>query len=323
VIPPVNVSVVIATRNRAASLERLLNSLEVDSSPLCAEIVVVDNGSCDETRSVLARAQSGSRRRFTVVTEDRPGSSRARNRGVEVAKGEILAFTDDDAVVRDGWLSALCGAFDEGIGAVGGRVLPKVVGTPPRWLADLEAVPLLLWDFGAKPFEMKAGRALPLGVNMAVHRSALPSPSEPFDTRLGHRPGLSMGWEETDLMIRILKRHRIVYEPSAVVEHVIDATAIDYARLRRSFFQNGFGRARLERLRGEVSGSYLGRVVLAARTYRWASSLTRKNRQRTDTSSAQAQEEFLAYRQAGQRIEAIFARAPTVSDWCAQHFVPS
>jgi hypothetical protein len=234
-----------------------------------------------------------------------------------VASGEIVLFTDDDAMVHDGWIDALCGAFEQEIGAVGGRVLPMLVGSRPAWLADFKGVPLTLWDWGTAPFEMR-GSELPLGVNMAVRRQLLVDLEEPFDVRLGHRAGASIGYEETHLIRQIGGSHRIVYEPTAVVDHIIDGDRLSYGAVRRSFFQTGFGRARHERLAGkEDARPHAQRFRAAAHAYGLAVLLRWRNSRR-QPSPASAREEFSAYLHGGEQIEMLLAGAPRAAEWCAR-----
>src|SRR4051812_21029824 len=94
------ISVIIATRNRADSLRRLLPRLRAMSPALDWELIVADNGSSDDTAQLLA-GMSGLLR---AVHEPVPGKSRALNRAMAAAKGELLVFTDDDVEPHPAWL---------------------------------------------------------------------------------------------------------------------------------------------------------------------------------------------------------------------------
>ncbi|MGH2443642.1 MAG: glycosyltransferase family 2 protein, partial [Chloroflexota bacterium] len=116
------VSVVVPTRNRAAHLRVLLAALEAQDYPR-HEVVVVDDASTDGTVSVLAAWEQEGK----VVLRQRAsgGGYAARNRGWKAARGEIIAFTDDDCVPQPGWLPALVAAFwgDPEIIGVQGRTM--------------------------------------------------------------------------------------------------------------------------------------------------------------------------------------------------------
>jgi len=94
-LPPVRVSVIIPTYNRAADLSRALDSVFAQTFPI-AEIVVVDDGSTDNTREVVAGFGS----RVTYVRQNNSGAAAARNRAIRIATGEWLAFLDSD----DWWM---------------------------------------------------------------------------------------------------------------------------------------------------------------------------------------------------------------------------
>ncbi|MBN2491838.1 MAG: glycosyltransferase family 2 protein [Planctomycetes bacterium] len=115
------ISAVVITRNRCAYLSRCLEAmLRVDRAP--DEILVVDNGSTDATREVVERWSAV--RPIRYILEPALGVARARNAGSRAARGEILAFLDDDAVPTAGWLAALEHAFlkSRTIGIVGGAI---------------------------------------------------------------------------------------------------------------------------------------------------------------------------------------------------------
>ena len=81
----------------------LASSRLVPTSFLIAELLVIDNGSTDDTKQVV----EGFRRPGRTSTESRPGLSSARNAGVAASTGDLIVFTDDDVVVDPGWSAAL------------------------------------------------------------------------------------------------------------------------------------------------------------------------------------------------------------------------
>ena len=125
VLPPVHqtlsVSVAIVTRNRASDLQRALASLtKLTRTP--EEIIIVDNGSTDDTESVVRGFEGLLPLRYDFLEE--PGIPGARNRAVELATGEIIAFTDDDAACTPEWLESVERSFlrADNVGLVGGWV---------------------------------------------------------------------------------------------------------------------------------------------------------------------------------------------------------
>jgi len=94
-----NISVVIATKDRAALLDAALQSLRLQGNAPPTEIIVVDNGSTDDTRAVVERNAA------RYVFEPVPNRARARNRGIAAATGSHIVFVDDDVVVPGGFLA--------------------------------------------------------------------------------------------------------------------------------------------------------------------------------------------------------------------------
>jgi glycosyltransferase involved in cell wall biosynthesis len=108
------------------------------------EVVVVDNGSTDDTPGVL-KSFAG-RLPLRNVVETRRGHSPARNRAVDTANGDYLLWTDDDVIVEPGWLAAYADAFARWPQAAvfGGPIRARFDPPPPKWLlrADLLGGPV-------------------------------------------------------------------------------------------------------------------------------------------------------------------------------------
>ena len=300
------VSVIVCTRNRAASLERCLASIAADPSIVAAEVVVVDNASSDGTALVAQGASRLSPRPFSVIREEAPGLSRARNLGVRHARGSLLLFTDDDVEVRPGWIAALAAPFDDSrVGAVGGRIVPTFVCARPEWLTgDSAFFPLTLHDLGVAPFCFTGGH-LPTGANMAIRANVLPS--DPFDVCLGHTGKLALGFDEFELLEKIAADHVVVYAPGAVVCHMLDAGRVTVPRARRTLFQLGFGMGRWQRRRGGAVPTLARSVVRTARAWRDV------RRARDLPTELRAWQEF------GKQMEWLFGtRVPWLAAWCAE-----
>lgn len=129
------VSVVIPHLNQLDALERCLLSLRRQSYPADRfEIILVDNGSSADLTDLQARHE-----RLRIFREPRPGPGLARNRGVEAATGEILAFIDADCRAAESWIAAGVAALAEAgsTGVVGGDV--RIDFVDPARLSALEA----------------------------------------------------------------------------------------------------------------------------------------------------------------------------------------
>jgi glycosyltransferase involved in cell wall biosynthesis len=118
----VRVSVVIATKDRERYLRSTLASLRAQSGAPPFEVIVVDNGSSDATKSVVdAYAADGLPARY--VFEPEPNRGKARNRGVDAASGEYVLFCDDDVQLPGQWIAAHRAAHGDGERVVNGPIL--------------------------------------------------------------------------------------------------------------------------------------------------------------------------------------------------------
>lgn len=141
----VDVSVIVPTFNRAASLDALLADLRAQSGDARFEVLVADNGSADSTRDVVER-HAGDDHRIRYLFEPTPGASCARNAGIAAASAPILAFIDDDVRPRPDWVCSIVRAFaaHPEVDCIGGRVEPRWPTPPPRWLTPAHWPPLAL-----------------------------------------------------------------------------------------------------------------------------------------------------------------------------------
>jgi glycosyltransferase involved in cell wall biosynthesis len=207
------ISVVICTYNRAESLRRTLSSvakMEVPSD-LSWEVIVVDNNSTDATRAVVEEFVKASSLPVRYVFEPRQGLSHARNTGVATAKGEIIAFIDDDVFASTDWLGNIWQEFqsDDELGVLGGRVE----------LANPQDLPLMvITDKTRRVIRSYLDASGRIGCCWALRRSVLASVG-PFDTLLG-AGGRFASAEDIEYVYRICKAGwKILYAPSVLALH--------------------------------------------------------------------------------------------------------
>lgn len=222
--PPL-VSVVVATCRRPERLLRTLRSIAAQTYPEL-EVLVVDN--CPSVAGTAAVVESLGDPRFRLLVEPVPGASRARNRGLFAARGEVVAITDDDVDADPDWAGNLVLPFfeDPAIGCVTGLILPARLDTAaeqqfeefggfgkgylPRTfsITDTEHGPLYPYNAGlfgsgasaafrAEPFRAAGGFPIDLGPATAAR-----------------------GGEDLDVYLTLLRAgHRLRYEPAAIVRH--------------------------------------------------------------------------------------------------------
>ncbi|HEY8105280.1 MAG TPA: glycosyltransferase family 2 protein [Gemmatimonadales bacterium] len=269
--PDLDVSVIIATRNRATLLADTLGHIaRQEVGGLTWEAIVVDNGSTDRTAAVLESARGTLP--LVALTEPRPGKNRAMNRALEAARGRLLIFSDDDVVPGPGWVREMAGAADrwKEHGILGGPVLLTFPAGTPEWLKECALRGANLPQFVQPQGEGPLAHA-PFGPNYAVRRALLAGLR--FDEGIGPTAGTSyaMG-SETELLVRLMKHHGVgaVYVPDAAIQHLVLPTQLETASLLRRAFRSGRSAVRLG---WDWYVTRRGRPILGAPAYLWRMAL--------------------------------------------------
>src|SRR5262245_28253090 len=142
-------TVAVPTRDRQERLRGALAAIAAELGP-SDELLVVENGSTDETRAV-ARAFLADVPAGKLVSEPAGGISAARNRALREAGHPVVCFVDDDVRVQPGWLAALRGAWHDSastVACIGGPLLPQWQAPRPAWLADYLLYVVSVLDLG-------------------------------------------------------------------------------------------------------------------------------------------------------------------------------
>lgn len=238
------ISVVILTAKRPEKLKNCLLSLEKQVFD-DFEVILIDNDPSTETESIIHELS------LEVRLIDNPGApsyAEARNKGIEAANGEFIAFIDDDCVADPAWLLHLSESAPE-VDAIGGLVLPlKNLPFPDWWEGNLNwlvglSVPGLLSS--ASP-----GKNYPQTANMMIRRKILLK--ERFQELGGgfsqKRSRRYAGREDVELWRRLrLKGRRCAIEPKAVVYHDIPIERLRFPYLLRRAFNDGLAYYRREK----------------------------------------------------------------------------
>jgi GT2 family glycosyltransferase len=219
VVPDLDFSVVVPSRNRHDTLVRLLDALKAQEYPRESfEVVVVDDGS-DPPLAGCQRKYEGCLQ-LSVFRENGIGCGPARQSGVDRARGTFLAFTDDDCVPAPGWLSALAEAHRRFPGCgIGGRTVNALTGNVFSETTQF-VVELLITSCQQRGGEIRYSPT-----------SNLSFPADWFRAIGGLDPAWSNGGgEDRDLCSRWLAAgFSLRYEPSAVVQHFHALTARQFA----------------------------------------------------------------------------------------------
>ena len=250
------VSVIVPTHNRPDRLQACLRSLLALQYPRY-EIIIVDNApSTSATREYIEQT-CHKMQQVRYVREDRPGVSWARNRGMMMARGEILAFTDDDVVVDPYWLIELVRGFSRAnnVACVTGYNLPLELETPAQfWYEEYGGAYWFqenggtTWGFTRCIFDLKeyhprtalfpyrAG-IFGCGASMAFRAAFLRSVNG-FDPSLGGN-GPARCSQDIAVFFQVITRgYTLVFEPASLVYHLHRRT---YSELQKQIYNYGVG----------------------------------------------------------------------------------
>ncbi len=134
------ISIIIPTRNRVAYLADTLSSLDAMPVSMPVELFFIDIGSPDTTRDAVSRFSQTSSLPVRYIYEPTPGLHVGRNLGAQLARGEILAYLDDDVFVDPNWLTGIQDALARypDLALLGGPCVPHWEAPPPDWLMALQ-----------------------------------------------------------------------------------------------------------------------------------------------------------------------------------------
>ncbi len=255
-----NISVILCTYNRCESLKKTLDSLAelVVPQSIKWELLIVDNNSKDRTREVTNQSSESHAGRLRYIFEPRQGLSNARNTGIREARGEVLAFVDDDVTVETNWLYDLtANLFDGQWAGAGGRILPPAGFSPPPWLElrgpwGQGGALCAQFDLGNTAGELK--EEAPYGTNMAFRKEIFKKYGG-FREDMGRRGEALIGNEDTEFGRRLMSAgERLRYEPSAIVYHSIAKERLNKKYFRSYWFAFGRAQMREKGVRAKVCG---------------------------------------------------------------------
>jgi len=247
-----SISIIICTYNRCESLKDTLSSLaELKSNDQFNwEVIIVDNNSSDQTRSVVEEQQPAFNDRLRYIYESEQGLSCARNRGIKEAKGEIIVFTDDDVLVDENWLKYICEGYEQDDpDCLFGKILPKWQDCiAPNWLIENKKylTNLAILDHGDKKEVVTTKDKHFFGANFSIKKDVFRNGFE-FDEKFGIKGEKRMQGDDTELFYYLVSnKKKIIYEPKSLVWHVIPKERIRKSYFRKWNFTYGRSAAKLE-----------------------------------------------------------------------------
>ena len=242
-----DLSVIIPTANRSGLLAKTLQSLLQCSGCRGYDVIVVDNGSTDDTAAVV----ESFRNRFSQLRyfyDATPGLHTGRHIGMREAQTDILSFLDDDVVVMPTWSTAVLLAFETpDVAMVGGKNLPEFECDPPQWLMEFwqenrrgerKFGPLSIIDLGNEVKEINP--KMIWGCNFSIRKSVLEAAGgfhpDSMPEELIHLRGDGETYVSEYVSGAGLKA---VYHPMASVYHYVPKSRMTHAYLQRRYFNQG------------------------------------------------------------------------------------
>lgn len=247
-----DISVLIATYNRAEILRQALESMTVlERDGLSAEFVVVDNNSTDHTKEVIKSFTD--RLPVRYLFESRPGKNCALNKALnEVPLGKLVAFTDDDVEPKKDWLKAIITVTNRwpDYSVFGGKIYaiwPN--GRPSKWAqsSSIQMLGFAIHDYEDSERPYKSGQ-YPFGGNFWVRREVFEA-GHVYNEAVGPRPQNRIMGSETSFLKRLTDEgHGIVYSPDVVVGHHIQPCQMSMSSILKRAYRWGRAIARMRPL---------------------------------------------------------------------------
>lgn len=238
----------ITTYNRAQELKRALDSIAQLACPAHyqTEILVINNNSSDQTASMLEQiVVKWNKPQIRVIFESRQGLSHARNRALTEARGEWIAYMDDDQEISPDYLIEFARAQRlTSAQCIGGRIIYRLNQPLPAWLPPLIRTVGQL-DLGDKTRKLQAPPQFLKGGNIAFHCATLRRVGG-FDTRLGRNGQSLLAGEEDDVQLRIVAQGGSVEYWHGLLQY----NHLPDCKLRKSYWRRHFFHyGRTQRLR--------------------------------------------------------------------------
>ena len=261
----VSVIVSVYSKERLPYVIDCIESLKVQTL-LPIEVILVLDPDEDLVRFYQSRVAKDVR----IVVSGNRGLSNARNAGVKHASGEIVAFIDDDAVADERWLERLVVVYnDPSVVGAGGFIRPLWEMHQPAWFP-----PELNWIIGCSYKGLPEHRANvrnSIGCNMSFRREIFKKVGY-FRTDVGRFGKTLLAGEEPEISMRIrnhIPNSRIIYEPSAVVNHRVGRNRVSPRYVWRRSFYEGVSKAMMTDPKSSDSSlstesNYLGYLLRTA-----------------------------------------------------------
>jgi len=218
------ISVIIVNYNRPHEVKDAVQSL-ISQSVKPFEVIIID----DASKSPLSMKVDGSKIKLVRFDEE-IGLSSARNYGIKAAKGEYIAFMDDDCVASEHWIEELQKGIKVGGEILGGPLRPLFRAAPPKW-----------WNENDLGYFAGVGNAETQeiwGANMVFKKEVFKTIGV-FNPSIGRQKGKLLAFEDKNLILKGKKSYRVLFLPKAEVYHLVRSQRLTLSYMIRWSFSHG------------------------------------------------------------------------------------
>ncbi len=327
------ISIIIPTLNRAPVLSKALESIFNQKSNIDFEIIVVDNGSIDETNKICKYWETN-RAHFKYYYDSVPGLLTGRHKGAEEASGEILSFLDDDVELSDTWLKAVFETMSSrpDISLMTGPNMPRYEKDPPEWVSYFwngtpyggkECSCLSLLDLGNNIIEIDP--IYVWGLNFSIRKSVFLELGGFHPDCIPAHLQMFQGDGETGLSLKAIEKgYKALYNPKALVYHDVPAERMTLGYFDKRYFYQGICNSYSEIRRNSGIKTRLGSADIKRKTKHFIqllySTIFKKNevfiQRESNIEKEMLYTRFQAMERAGYNFhQGIVKKSPTLLKW--------
>lgn len=248
---PISVIICAYTEKRWTDICEAVDSLRSQTMAPLEIILVIDHNS-----ALRERAKAHFPDITLTENKEAQGLSGARNSGVAIAKGEFVAFLDDDATADEGWIEHLLIQSEQPhVLGVTGEIKPNWLGQKPRWFPD-EFLWVVGCSYRGQPTQVSEVRNV-LGASCCFRRDVFRDGAG-FSDRMGRKKSkFPLSCEETEFCIRAKQAHasgRFMFDPGAVVHHKVPRERLTWSYFMLRTYAEGISKAYLSGSVGAGAG---------------------------------------------------------------------
>lgn len=266
------ISVIVPSRNRGELVDKFLRCIQNQTlSSSSFEVLIIDNGSTDNTEEIVKKYKKDSLINIKYFYEDKPGLHNGRHLGFKMSSGNILVFADDDILPNPKWLQSIHESFlRSDVMMVGGDNLPDFEADPPHWLNALwkrkdkdsiQSVWMLSIINFNKTQVCEIHPSQIWGCNFSIRRSVLNETEGFHPDGMPDEQILFRGDGECYVTNYVAKKnYKCLYHPEAYVSHLVTKNRMTFNYIRKRGFNEGISASYTNLRDGNVKIAYIQKI---------------------------------------------------------------